>query len=168
MGNVVCKVAETEAEVQGHFAVRHTVFVEEQGIFEGTDRDAFDETAIPIVSVDQDTGTVVGAVRCYEAEPGVWFGGRLAVLSAYRHHPSFIGARLCTLAEQTVIQQGAHRFLAYIQPQNVRFFERLHWRVVGEPVVHCGQPHQMMEASLAGATHASRQADVEGVPVAPG
>lgn len=168
MGKVVCKVAETTAEVQGHFAVRHRVFVEEQGIFEGTDRDAFDDTAIAIVSVDQDTGAIVGAVRCYEAEPGVWVGGRLAVLHAYRHHPSFIGARLCKLAEQTVIEQGAHRFIAYIQPQNVRFFERLRWRMVGEPIMHCGQPHQMMEASLAGAMHARKQAGLEGAPVASG
>ena len=165
MGRVLCKVVETEAEQRGYFAVRHAVFVEEQHIFADTDRDAYDEDAIHIVSVDQETGAVVGAVRCYEAEPGIWFGGRLAVLKAYRHHPGLIGARLCRLAEKSVIEHGAHRFLAYIQPQNVRFFERLHWRVVDEPVECFGRPHQLMEASLAGAKKIRVRSGVQGSSV---
>jgi hypothetical protein len=55
----------------------------------------------------------------------VWYGGRLAVLHAYRHSAASIGAALCRLAEATVIAHGCRQFLAYIQIQNVRFFQRL-------------------------------------------
>lgn len=151
MGRAICKVAKTDEERQGHFAVRHTVFVEEQGLFASSDVDEYDQHAIPLVAVDRDTGAIVGAVRCYETEPGVWYGGRLAVLKEARHNANAIGPRLCKLAEKVVIKHGCHRFLAYIQLQNVPFFERLGWSKVGEPTLHFGQPHQMMQASLADA-----------------
>jgi putative N-acetyltransferase (TIGR04045 family) len=151
MGRVICKIAETEEERQGHFAVRYAVFIEEQGLFEDSDIDEYDRHAVPLVAVDRDTGDIVGAVRCYEAEDGVWYGGRLAVLKEARLNTNAIGPRLCKLAEKVVIERGCHRFLAYIQLQNVRFFERLGWQKVGEPVLHFGQPHQIMQASLAAA-----------------
>lgn len=148
MGRVICKIAETEAEHQGHFAVRHAVFVEEQRLFQGTDVDDYDGHAVPLVAIDKETGQVVGAVRCYETEDGVWYGGRLAVLKEARHNAVAVGPRLCRLAEKVVIQRGCRRFLAYIQLQNVRFFERLGWQKVGEAVMHCGEPHQLMQAAL--------------------
>ena len=160
MGRVICKIAETEAERQGHFAVRQAIFVVEQGLFAESDVDEFDRQAVPLVAIDRDTGAVVGAVRCYETETGLWYGGRLAVLEEARHNTEAIGPRLCKLAEKVVIERGCHRFLAFIQLQNVRFFERLGWQQVGEPVQHFGEPHQLMQASLAAAktTRKSRQA----------
>lgn len=149
MGRVICKIAETETERQGHFAIRHAIFVEEQALFEQSDIDDYDQHAIHLVAVDRDTGTVVGAVRCYEAEAGVWYGGRLAVLKEARHNTNAIGPRLCKLAEKVVIKQGCQQFLAYIQLQNVRFFERLGWRTIGASLDHFGQPHHLMQASLA-------------------
>lgn len=149
MGRVICKIAETEAELAGHFAVRRAIFVEEQGLFAESDVDDCDRQAVPLVAVDRETGVVVGAVRCYETEPGVWYGGRLAVLKEARHNTEAVGPRLCKLAEKVVIERGCHRFLAYIQLQNVRFFERLGWRQVGDPVLHFGEPHQLMQAALA-------------------
>jgi putative N-acetyltransferase (TIGR04045 family) len=149
MAYIICKIVETEAERQAHFAIRHAVFVEEQSMFAGSDLDEHDRHAIHIVAVEQETGQVVGAVRVYEAEPGIWYGGRMAVLKEYRHHSPPVGPMLDRLAERTVSERGCHRFLAYIQLQNVRFFQRLGWHKVGEPVLHCGQPHQIMEANLA-------------------
>jgi putative N-acetyltransferase (TIGR04045 family) len=149
MGRVICKIAETEAERQGHFAVRQAIFVVEQGLFAESDVDEFDGQAVPLVAIDRDTGAVVGAVRCYETETGVWYGGRLAVLEEARRNTDAVGPRLCKLAEKVVIERGCHRFLAFIQLQNVRFFERLGWQKVGEPVLHFGELHQEMQASLA-------------------
>lgn len=143
-----CKIVETEAERRGHFAVRHAVFVEEQALFEETDVDEHDDEAIHIVAVDRESGAVVGAVRCYEEGDGLWFGGRLAVLEDYRYNAIPVGPRLVKFAERVVRRRGCRRFLAYIQLQNVRFFERLGWRTVGEPVLHHGQPHQVMEAGF--------------------
>jgi putative N-acetyltransferase (TIGR04045 family) len=154
MSNIICKIAETEAERRGHFAVRHTIFVNEQALFNGTDVDDHDEQAVHLVAVDQETGAVVGAVRCYPADEDTWFGGRLAVLKEFRRNGAAIGPGLCKLAEQVVIEHGCRRFLAHIQVQNVRFFERLGWQKVGEPELHYGQPHQLMQAALAAAKQA--------------
>ena len=148
MSKVICRIATTEGELQGCFAVRHAVFVEEQKLFFKTDRDGFDQSGIHIAATDTDTGEVVSTVRCHEAEDGIWYGARLAVSKEYRNRPSQIAVRLCKLAEETVADRGAKRFLAYIQPQNVRFFEGLYWRKVGKPIMHCGLLHQLMEASL--------------------
>ncbi len=150
MDDILFKLVETEAERAGYFAVRHAIFVEEQAMFHGADVDEHDDdpATLHIVAVSADSGVVVGAVRCYPAGEDVWYGGRLAVLAEYRHHPAAIGANLCRLAEASVIRQGCRRFLAYIQIQNVRFFNRLNWTVISEPVEYHGQPHQLMAASL--------------------
>ena len=161
MGRVICKIAETAAERQAHFDVRHRVFVEEQGLFKGSDVDDYDQHAVLLIAVEQDTDKVVGAVRCYETEDGVWFGGRLAVLKEARHTAAAVGPRLCRLAEKVVIERGCQRFLAYIQAQNVRFFERLAWQKVGEPITYCGEPHQLMQASLAAAKRSKQTPRVQ-------
>ncbi|MEW5957569.1 MAG: MSMEG_0567/Sll0786 family nitrogen starvation N-acetyltransferase [Chloroflexota bacterium] len=147
--HIICKIVETQAERQAHFAVRHAVFVEEQGMFAGSDVDEHDRHAIHLVAVEQETGQVVGAVRVYKGEPGIWYGGRMAVLKEYRQHFPPVGPMLDRLAERTVSERGCRRFLAYIQLQNVRFFKRLGWSKVGEPIMYCGQLHQVMEANLA-------------------
>lgn len=150
----ICKVAATEEERRGHFAVRQAVFVEEQGLFVGSDVDEHDEDAIHIVAVDRKSGEVVGAVRCYEEETGIWFGGRLAVLEPHRHSLRAVGPRLVRFAEQTVARRNPRHFLAYIQLQNVRFFERLGWQKIGEPAFHVGVPHQVMESGITADTAA--------------
>jgi len=150
MDDILFKLAETESERAGHFAARQAIFVDEQGMFHGTDVDEYDgdPRTIHIVAVGAAGGAVVGAVRCYPAGDDVWYGGRLAVLAEYRRHPAAIGPNLCRLAEASVIQRGCRRFLAYIQMQNVRFFNRLNWAAVGEPEDYHGQPHQLMAASM--------------------
>jgi putative N-acetyltransferase (TIGR04045 family) len=143
------KIAETAAEKQGHFAIRHAVFVEEQKLFDQTDVDEIDEHALPLVAVDRLTGEVTGAVRVYCDHDDVWYGARLAVASAHRQSAASIGANLCRLAEQVVATRGCNTFLARVQAQNVVFFRRLRWTPLGELFDYHGQPHQLMQASLA-------------------
>lgn len=148
MDNIIYKIAETAAEREGHFAVRRAIFVEEQELFVGTDVDEYDEHAAHIVAIAEPSARVVGAVRCYSVGNAVWYGGRLAVLADYRRHGAAIGANLCRVARATVIAHGCQLFLAYIQAQNIPFFERLGWHPHGDVVVHFGIPHQLMSASL--------------------
>ena len=71
-------------------ALRRAVFCDEQGIFAGDDRDAIDDASRMPARRDVVLGgapdEVVGTVRIHEAEPGVWWGSRLAVHAAYRRH----------------------------------------------------------------------------------
>ncbi|WP_454683942.1 MSMEG_0567/Sll0786 family nitrogen starvation N-acetyltransferase [Ancylobacter moscoviensis] len=131
-------------------ALRRQVFCEEQGLFDGDDRDAIDEAAIPIVAVSMlgvAADDVVGTVRIHETEPGVWWGSRLAVAADYRKVGA-LGAALIRLAVSSAHARGCHRFLAHVQAQNGLLFRRLHWAVVEEKELH-GRPHYLMQADLA-------------------
>src|SRR5690242_21739513 len=64
-------------DLEAHLAVRHRVFVELQGLFDDTDRDARDEAADTVHVVACVDGVVVGTVRLYPLGDGLWKGDRL-------------------------------------------------------------------------------------------
>jgi putative N-acetyltransferase (TIGR04045 family) len=130
-------------------ALRRQVFCEEQAIFPNDDRDAVDDVAIPIVAISSFAVApqeVVGTVRIHEAEPGVWWGSRLAVAADYRKIGA-LGASLIRLAVSAAHARGCRKFLAYVQSQNAALFRRLHWRTLEEGDIH-GRPHHFMQADL--------------------
>lgn len=143
---VVCRLAASPEESEAHHAIREEVFVREQGLFAGSDVDDIDAApgTLHIVAVCEPAGDVIGAVRCYRRPDGVWFGGRLAVDSHYRGSRLRVAPELVRTAEEEVRRRGARVFLAYIQPQNVRFFEHVGWVHVGDLVEYAGVPHQLM------------------------
>ena len=130
-------------------ALRRKVFCGEQGLFGGDDRDAIDVIAIAIVAVSfvgVAADEVVGTVRIHEAEPGVWWGSRLAVDRECRRIGA-LGAGLIRLAVSSAHARGCTRFLAHVQAQNALMFSKLHWRTLEQPELH-GRPHHLMEADL--------------------
>jgi putative N-acetyltransferase (TIGR04045 family) len=130
-------------------ALRRAVFCDEQRVFAEDDHDAIDDVAIPIVAISSFGVTldeVVGTVRIHEAEPGVWWGSRLAVASAYRRIGA-LGSSLVQLAVSSAHARGCKRFLAYVQSQNALLFQRLHWTTIEEVEFH-GRPHHFMQADL--------------------
>ena len=154
------KLAIAPEEVAAYFVLRRSIFVEEQGLFADSDIDEIDEIAYPIVAlsatrtlepnslldIPASLTNVLGVVRIYEPEPQLWYGGRLGV------HPDFrragrIGKGLIYQAVTTANTWGCQRFLATVQLQNVRFFQRFHWSSLEELTI-CGLPHHLMEADL--------------------
>jgi putative N-acetyltransferase (TIGR04045 family) len=131
-------------------ALRRQVFCEEQQLFAGDDRDEIDDIAIPIVAVSL-LGVVfdevVGTVRIHQAEPGVWWGSRLAVAGEHRRVAS-LGTALIRLSVGSAHARGARRFFAHVQAQNALLFQRLHWTTLAE-VELFGRLHHRMEADLA-------------------
>ena len=144
------RIARDEKELEGYFRIRREVFVLEQSVFEGTDVDDYDtdpyHKAVHIVAVKESDGSLVGAVRCYRKEGEKWFGGRLSALEGYRN--GRVGAGLVRFAVETMKSGTCSEFYAYVQPQNVRFFERLGWEPVGGLETYEGLPHQLMKADL--------------------
>jgi len=143
----------TEAwEKNGAAALRRQVFCTEQGLFDGDDRDATDERAIPIVAISLfgvAADAVVGTVRIHPhpEDPGVWWGSRLAVERDYRRIGA-IGATLIRLAVSSAHAMGAKTFLAHVQAQNALLFQQMHWDVLDRVELH-GRPHLKMQADLA-------------------
>lgn len=133
----------------GAASLRHRVFVEEQKLFTPHDRDATDQTATTLVALSTlaaEADEVVGTVRLHEAEPGVWWGSRLAVAPEYRRVGP-LGTELIRLAVGTARARGAVRFLAHVQARNVPLFRRIGWDVAAQIELH-GAPHARMEARL--------------------
>jgi putative N-acetyltransferase (TIGR04045 family) len=131
-------------------ALRRQVFCEEQGIFQGDDRDDIDAIAITLVvisSLGVAPHDVVGTVRIHEAEPGVWWGSRLAVAPDYRRIGA-LGSSLIRLAVCSAHARGCRRFYAHVQSQNALLFRRLHWHTIEETELR-GRPHHFMQADLA-------------------
>ena len=131
-------------------ALRRQVFCAEQGIFEGDDCDDIDAIAIPLVVISSlgiAAHEVVGTVRIHEAEPGVWWGSRLAVAADYRRIGA-LGSSLIRLAVCSAHARGCRRFYAHVQSQNALLFRRLHWRTIEEIELR-GRPHHFMQADLA-------------------
>ncbi len=138
------QLAKTPAECQAYFALRHSIFVEEQGVFTGNDADNLDAIAYPIIATQ--ASEVIGIVRIYESAPRLWYGGRLGVHVDHRRAAQ-VGKGLIYKAVTTANTWGCDRFLATVQLQNVRFFQRLHWNSLEEMNL-CGLTHHLMEAEL--------------------
>jgi putative N-acetyltransferase (TIGR04045 family) len=141
------KLANSFDEYSAYFRLRRAIFAEEQDLFQGDDLDELDAIAYPIVAIAPATDQVVGVVRIYETEPGIWYGGRLGTHPEYRRGWQ-VGKGLIYKAVTTANTWGCRQFLATVQLQNVRFFQRLHWRSLQELTV-CDRPHHLMEADLA-------------------
>jgi putative N-acetyltransferase (TIGR04045 family) len=144
------KLAREAWEFDEHARLRREVFVREQRLFVGDDRDEHDARALPIVAVDYVMNMpyrVVGTVRVSPAERGLWFGSRLAIERAYRTTHG-LGSGLVARAVGTAKARGCRRFEAMVQAQNVAFFRRLRFEPLEELVLF-GAPHVRMRADLA-------------------
>jgi putative N-acetyltransferase (TIGR04045 family) len=143
-----CRIAADPAELAEHFALRHRVFVVEQGIFEADDRDLQDDEERTLHAVGLVEGEVGGAVRLYPLDPpGVlWKGDRLAVLP--EHRACHLGASLVRFAVAIAGERGGRRMVAHIQLPNVQFFEHLGWHGEGSPAPFHGVWHRLMAIEL--------------------
>jgi putative N-acetyltransferase (TIGR04045 family) len=135
------------ATVAAYLALRIRVFVEEQGLFAGHDRDERDEDRRTVVLVARDrTGTVIGGVRLGPVDGGAdlgwWTGSRLAVDPAARGVRG-VGAALVRAACARAESAGVLRFEATVQSRNEVLFTRLGWRPV-RPVTVAGTSHVLM------------------------
>ena len=144
---LTCRLVETADELAAHHVVRHRIFVLDQRLFVGNDRDERDlaPDTLHVVGIDHDA--IVGAVRLYPLnEKGLWQGDRLAVLPAARVR--HLGALLVRFAVATAGERGGHTMVARIQLPNVRYFEQLGWHADGPPGPYHGVMHQPMAIPL--------------------
>jgi putative N-acetyltransferase (TIGR04045 family) len=146
---VACRVADDPWKLAEHHRIREEVFVREQALFQGSDRDRRDEEAATIKVLGFRDDVAGGAVRLYPLDgAGHWQGDRLAVLPGTRGHG--LGAPLVWFAVATAATEGGRLMTAHIQPHNVPFFERLGWSISGEQEIYVGVPHVPMAIDLTG------------------
>ena len=145
-GHEWCRVAEDAAELAAHHAIRRCVFVTEQALFSGSDRDVHDDDPATVHVVGLAAGEAAGTVRLYPLDGGLWKGDRLAVLAA--HRTGSLGGTLVRFAVATAAARGGERMIASVQAGNERFFHRLGWSSLGGPMPYLGMPHVLMEIAL--------------------
>lgn len=139
--------AQTRAELDAYRELRHDVFVGEQGLFAGSDRDDVDDdprTRVLLAVAPE--GAVLGGVRIHPMtmpDLGWWRGSRLAVTPAARLRRG-IGAALIRAACAAAEGAGALRFDATVQAPNEALFRRLGW-VPGGRIHRHGVPHVVMQ-----------------------
>ncbi|HEV7210522.1 MAG TPA: MSMEG_0567/Sll0786 family nitrogen starvation N-acetyltransferase [Blastococcus sp.] len=141
-----CRPATGPAELAAHLRIRRAVFVTEQGLFPGSDRDGNDDEPATVHVLGFVDGAPAGTVRLYPVAGALWHGDRLAVLPEFRR--SRIGAQLVRLAVALAGERGGARMRARVQLPNVPFFEYLGWTPTAPPADHLGIPHQWMAIPL--------------------
>lgn len=135
------------ADLTAYWRLRHEVFVDEQGLFAGSDLDGIDGEPSTVVLVARDSAEdVVGGVRLSpvggDVDAGWWAGSRLVVRSDHRRR-DLVGAGLVRAACAVVEEAGALRFDATVQRGARRFFEHLGWVAIGDTTLG-GQEHVRM------------------------
>ncbi|HEY6415075.1 MAG TPA: hypothetical protein VIX41_02515, partial [Acidimicrobiales bacterium] len=79
--HVACRIADDPGALAEHHRIREEVFVREQRLFQGSDRDGRDDAAATIKVLGLRDDVAGGAVRLYPLDDaGHWQGDRLAVL----------------------------------------------------------------------------------------
>lgn len=132
-------------EVRAALALRHEVFVNEQGVPVEEELDEHDETALHLVAVDD--GIVVGTCRLVEGDEGSVRLGRMAVAQAARRQG--VAAGLMREADRRAREMGAHRIVLHAQVSVQSVYERDGYVAHGNRFMDAGIEHIAMEKSLA-------------------
>ena len=121
-------------------AIRHKVFIEEQGITEEEEMDGTDGACIHLVAYDGQKPVATGRIRITGDEFSI---GRVAVLSEERgkHYGVFIMQALV----HACYNMGAERQVLHAQVRAQGFYEKLGFTAYGEVYEEAGIPHISME-----------------------
>jgi predicted GNAT family N-acyltransferase len=132
-------------EVRAALALRHEVFVVEQGVPLPEEIDEHDETdALHLVAVDGE-GCVVATCRLV-AEGETVKLGRVAVAAAARRRG--IASRLLAEGEARAATLGARRIALAAQTDALPLYERAGYAAYGARFMDAGIEHLMMEKHL--------------------
>ena len=146
------KPVQNEGELLQALAIREVVFIEEQHVPEGIERDAEDARAYHVLAMH--AGHAIGTGRLVLlAEPpkgqsgGPWGQiGRMAVLQA--HRKDGVGSRLLTALEEEARRRGVERITLHAQLYTLEFYRKYGYQPVGPVFEEAGIPHIEMHKAL--------------------
>lgn len=142
--SVSISLAASRDELAQCLAIRHAVFVVEQGVDARLERDACDATALHFLAVcgHVPVGTARVVMMSDRTSAKI---GRVAVLDAARGQG--IGAALMRAIIEHASLGGIASFELHAQIQARTFYEQLGFSVEGEPFEEAGLPHVAMRLS---------------------
>ncbi|MFB6251538.1 MAG: GNAT family N-acetyltransferase [Halobellus sp.] len=149
-------VVETDAQRRDAFAVRRTVFVDEQGVDEAIEYDDYDDPGtVATHFVAYDDGEPAGAARLRPAgsdpdddgsESDTAKAERVAV-AADRRGEGW-GRRIMRAVEDHARAEGFDRLALHAQTRVRAFYDKLGYEAYGEEFEEAGIPHIAMETML--------------------
>ncbi len=137
----------TTAEREAVFALRMTVFVEEQGVPAAEELDAHDVTAVHVLAREtKDPARIVATARLIAYGENKGAVGRVAVQKAYRGRG--VGALLMRFVEAVAKERGMTCLELGAQCYALPFYEKLGYTAEGEIYLDCAIEHRHMSKIL--------------------
>ncbi|QSQ16176.1 GNAT family N-acetyltransferase [Myxococcus landrumensis] len=136
-----------EAELMQALAIREVVFIEEQHVPEGIERDAEDANAYHVIAHQSGhaigTGRLVMLAQPPSGEEGPWGQvGRMAVLQA--HRKARVGSLLLTSLEQEARRRGVKGIMLHAQLYALEFYKKHGYSEMGTVFLEGGIDHLEM------------------------
>jgi predicted GNAT family N-acyltransferase len=140
-----------EGELLQALAIREVVFIEEQHVPEGIERDAEDAKAYHVLAFQGGhaigTGRLVMLNEPPSGEIGTWAQiGRMAVLKA--HRKARVGALLLTTLEDEARRRGVNGILLHSQLYALEFYKKQGYEPQGAVFQEAGIDHLEMRKKL--------------------
>lgn len=149
--NVTIVPVANEGELFQALAIREIVFIEEQHVPEGIERDADDARAYHVVAMKGGhaigTGRLVALHAPPPGESGAWGKiGRMAVLKSDRK--SGVGSMLLVALEDEARRLHMSGIILHAQMTALDFYKRHGYAPVGDVFDEAGMPHMQMVKRL--------------------
>ena len=145
--DIVVKVAETAAELEGAVTVRMRVFVGEQGIPADVEVDEADAAPDTVHAVALRQGAVIATGRLLPDVDGKGpHIGRMAVAQQWRRHG--VGGQVLTFLEECARELGFTQITLHAQEYVKAFYAGHGYAEVGDTFQEEGIPHREMVKRL--------------------
>lgn len=142
---------QSEADLMQALAIREVVFIEEQHVPEGIERDAEDARAYHVLAFQGGhaigTGRLVMLPEPPPGQTGTWAQiGRMAVLQS--HRKAKVGSLLLTTLENEARRRGVTGILLHAQLYALEFYKKHGYTPVGAVFEEAGIEHLEMQKKL--------------------
>ncbi|MBN8467205.1 GNAT family N-acetyltransferase [Corallococcus exiguus] len=140
-----------EAELMQALAIREVVFIEEQHVPEGIERDAEDAHAYHVIAYQGGhaigTGRLVKLPEAPAGQAGTWGQiGRMAVLQS--HRKARVGSLLLTSLEEEARRRNVSGIMLHAQLYALDFYKKHGYQPVGAVFDEAGIDHLEMHKRL--------------------
>ena len=132
------------SERKAVYQLRHTVFVDEQGISAEIELDELDQDALHAIVTS--SGTVIGTGRLITISKTTGSIGRMAVDPSFRRQG--IGSIILDFLEHKARKQNLQEIVLHAQEYVKEFYLCLGYHQEGHPFDEVGIPHCTMKKSL--------------------
>jgi predicted GNAT family N-acyltransferase len=133
------KQVTTKEQLDDAFAVRRTVFVNEQQVPEEEEIDQYEDEATHVVLYDNEEPIGAARVRVLD---GIGKLERICVLSSGRKKGA--GKLIVNKLEEIAASQGVSKLKLNSQTHAIPFYERLGYETVSDVFMDAGIPHVTM------------------------